>query len=404
MWRPRGLPAPAPPRPPGVLQTYLAAAFVAPFLATLAFFLFFLLSGQLFKLMRIIASGDAGVGVVPGLALHMAVTFLPLAAPLSVLFAALFCLDRLSQHSEVVAMRSFGLSKGGLLAPLLAMGALIAASVFLLGDRIVPRSKTLFRNAVIRLTAGGSLASIKPRSFFTDVPGVVLFAEEVDGRSDVLRGVFIRQEDPDGGESIISAREGRVVRLGTSASRTPSLRLRLRDGNVMRRDGRWGDLEKAVFRSYDVPIVRGGDPVGFVTKDSMLANDELARQIGARKEELAGLEGGGGPPEGDRRRILELRSQLSRSQVEYWGRFNTPLLCLVFAVLGLSLGIRKSRGKGRNTTMLAIAFAAGYYALFFGGVSMSRKGFPPAWAAVFLPTLLMGLEAARRYRRIDWQA
>ena len=390
-------------RPLNTLQLYLAASFIPPFVLSLFFFLFFLLTGQLFKLIQIVVNKDVAWGVIFELLLHIMISFLPMAIPLSTLFATIYCLNKLSGDSEIVAMRSFGLSKGDILRPFILIGLVISIAIFALGRNLIPHSKTLFKNTIIRLTSKGVLTNVRPSNFFTDIPNVVLFAGDVSNRGDNLFDVFIRYMD-NNNERVIIAREGILIRQYFSETQTPTLRLKLTDGNIIKYDKNHRDVEKILFETYDFPIVEGGQQLGFVTKDGMRSNETLSKYIEDNKAELEKISQKKEQSTHDQGRLEHIKGLLPKAQIEYWGRFNTPLLCLVFIFLGPGLGIKGGRGKERNTTLIAIVLTVCYYALFFAGISVAKTGLLPAWPVVFLPTLLIGLLAVKYYRNVDWQA
>ena len=91
-----------------------------------------------------------------------------------------------------------------------------------------------------------------------------------------------------------------------------------------------------------------------------------------------------------------------KTKLEFWSRINTPLQTLIFIFLGFTLGIKKGRGKARNTGPIGLIVIVSYYAVFFTGVGIVKKGVIAAQLAVFLPTILMFFIAFRLFKRLDW--
>lgn len=333
---------------------------------------------------------------------HIAVSFLPMAVPLSVLFATIFTMNKLSEDSEIVAMRSFGLTKQVLLIPLLLLGLFIAGMIFVLNRNLIPHSKTQFKNTIIKLTSQGNMTDIKPGQFFTEIPKVTLFAEKVNTGGTKLQEVFISQKNGEE-EQVIFARRGAMIKQSSGKLRTPTLRLHLEDGNIVKQSGD-GKVEKIIFSEYDFPVLSGGELPGFVTKDSMRSNAELEKVIRQREERLSELASQKEMSQAQINERGEILSRQPKSQLEYWSRFNTPLQVLLFIFLGFSLGIKKGRGRTKNSGSLGLFFLIGYYVLFFGGVSLARKGTLPAYSVVYLPTILSLLLGVRLYRKLDWQS
>ena len=70
--------------------------------------------------------------------------------------------------------------------------------------------------------------------------------------------------------------------------------------------------------------------------------------------------------------------------------------------MGFCLGIKKGRGRTKNTGALAFGFLLFYYALFFFGVSLAKKGTLSPVVCVFLPTLILFIISGYLYKRLDW--
>ena len=108
------------------------------------------------------------------------------------------------------------------------------------------------------------LANIKSGIFFTEIPHVVLFAREVTNRGNNLSHVFIHYADGNKkNERVIMAKEGTLIRQYFSETQTPTFRLRLRDGNMIKYTEDHRDMEKVLFESHDFPIAHGGGTDGF---------------------------------------------------------------------------------------------------------------------------------------------
>jgi len=370
---------------PSLIQRYLAINFLPPFLLACGFFVTFLLTSQLFRLTSIVVNNGVDIGSVFELFGHIAISFLPMAVPLSALFATIITLNKLSEDSEIVAMRSFGITKSMLFKPIFVMGLIIAVAIFALNRNLIPYSKLLFRNTVIMLTSKGMTMNIQAGQFFTDVPNVILFAEQVSEQGQKLQDVFIQTESDDGTESVIFAEKGVIIKQEFEGVGFPTLRLHLTNGNIVRTNKSGNDSEKILFKEYDFPLVAGGGQPGFITKDSMLSNNQLWSLIQTVKKNQ----------KDDLNRIAKM-------EIEYWSRWNTPVQVLVFIFLGFGLGIKKGRGKAKNTSVQGLIVLILYYAAFFSGVSLAQKGIVPSWFVVFMPSVLALAFGFRSYQKLDW--
>ncbi|WP_372651311.1 LptF/LptG family permease [Halobacteriovorax sp.] len=377
-----------------LIQRYLAVNFIAPFAMSLFFFVAFLLTFQLFRIIKIVISKGVEWSLVFELMGHISISFIPMAVPLSCLFATIYTLNKLSDDSEIVAMRSFGMTKFKLFLPFLVLAIFIGTCVYSLNNKVIPASKTQFKNTIVRLTSRGVLTDIKEGKFFTEVAGVTLFADTVIDKGRKMYNVFIQQEGKGNLlEQVVTAKEGALIKIQNEEWSIPSVRLHLTDGTIVKRfKDTHKDLEKILFKEYDFPLASGGAINHFVTKDGMRTNAELSVEIRLATERA-------------RAKNLswrETEKSMAKTKLELWSRINTPFLCFVFILVGFSLGIKHGRGKSKNTSGRALAVLLSYYSLFFLGVSFARKGMVPGYLVVFLPTILAGMVGVYFYRKLDW--
>ena len=343
--------------------------------------------------MRIVISKGVEIGVILELLGHIALSFVPMATPLSVLFAMLYALNKLSEDSEIIAMRSFGVSKNKLYMPFFWTSLGVALTVFFLNQNIIPASKTHFKNSIIKLTSAGMINDIKPESFYHDIPGITLFSEKVKDGGKEMENLFIHTKSKNGSERSITAKSGSLVRILDNDDAPPTLRLYLKNGNILKSNDE-GDLEKALFYEYDFPLFEESIKPGFVNKDNMKTTRELRRFIRYKSNELDN--------EKNKAKQNSLMTRLYKAKLEYWTRINTPLQILIFALLGFCYGIKRGRGKEKNHGGIIMILLVLNYALFFYGISLSKKGNMAPELAIFLPTALLGLWAFKSFKRLDW--
>lgn len=380
-----------------LFQRYLLINFLPALFLSATFFITFLLTFQLFRLVSLVINKNLDVTIIFELLGHIALSFVPMALPLSGLFAAIYCMNKLSEDSEIIAMRSFGVKKLQLALPFIIVAIILSFSLFSLNQKIIPHSGWVFRNTVIKLTSEGVLTAIKPGDFYTEIPNIVLFAEEVEEGGTKLNDVFIRLKR-DKEEQMILAKRGAIIKQSISDVHNPMIRMHLFDGNIVKTNLENLKVEKILFNEYDFPITSGGGVPGFITKDSMRSNQELKQVINESRVEIEKLKKENAPEN----EINDLKVRLSRSLLEYWERFNAPLQVFLLIMLGFCLGVKKGRGKGRNNSALAIIILVLYYALYFVGVSFAKKGAVAPYIPVFLPSIVLMILISKFYKDLDW--
>lgn len=365
-----------------ILQRYLGFNFVLPLTLSTLFFVSFLLTFQLFRVTKILASKDVPFIAVLELMGHIAVTFLPIGVPLSVLFATIYTYGKLGQDSELIAMRSLGITKFKLFAPILFLSFFIAGALFGLNQNLIPYSNQQFRLAMNALTSKGLLSDIKKGQFFSEIPGVLMFTRDV--QDDDLTDVFLRIENSSGQFQSIHAKRAKIQKGQETQWGSSSMSMIFFDGNMAKFSQNGERIEKVIFEKYYMPVTTAEVSLDFAPKETMRSSNELIQVIKEWDKEKKSLQ------------------ELFQIKVELYNRINSPLLVLVFAFIGMGVGVQRARGKNQNTATMSLGVLLIYYALFFTGLNFSKQGIILPELAVFIPTLIILGLGLVFYRRLDW--
>ena len=374
-------------------QKYLILHFIPPALMSLFFFISFLLTTQLFKLVGIVTQKDIALSVLFELFGHITVSFLPMAIPLSLIFSMIFSLNKLSENSEIIAIRAMGINKYQLLTPFLVIGILFAIIVFILNKNIIPHSNKVFKNTILKLTSKGLLTNIKKGQFYTEIPKVILFTEDISNDGKLLKNLFLKLRPSNKVDQIIMAQKG-VFTKENNKSSFQNLRFDLFNGNITSINKEKNEIEKIIFKKYTFPI-SFTTKIGRRVKNNMRSHKNLSEIIQQYEESFQQL-----TRKSLKSKSLELK--IRHAKIEYWSRYNTPLLSIVFILLGLVFGVKKGRGRSKKTSQLALLIIVIHYILFFGSISIAKKGILPPSIAIFLPTILVFLFAAYSFKNLDF--
>lgn len=386
-----------------VTTRYLGANFIPPFAIGFIFFVAFLITFYMFRIISLIVNKGVELETVLGMVLNLSVSFFPLATPLAVFFATIYTLNKFSEDSEIIAMRSFGITKFRIYLPFLVTSIFIAATIFSLNSVYIPKANANFKNTILRLTSTGMLTSIKSGQFFTDIPNATLFAEDVSENGDNFSEVFLHVKEKGTTEQrVIFAKKGSLIKLYADEWHAPSLRLHLSDGNIVKINGEGDQVEKILFKNYDFPVFSADMASGMLDKDSMKTNEELKETIEIRKKEYASLVVTSAKTPAEENVRKEARKSIVKSQIEYNARFLSVPQIILFVLLGFSLGIKKGRGGNSNNTIRAILILLGYYGIYFFFVSMAQRGSMSAGVASFTPCILLFIISIYYFRKLDW--
>ncbi|MEX1099931.1 MAG: LptF/LptG family permease, partial [Bacteriovoracaceae bacterium] len=233
---------------PKMYQFLLASNVIAPFLVSAVFFVVFLMTFEMFRILQLMSSEEVSFGFVMGLMGDVAITLVPMAIPLSIFFSVIFSLGRMSGDSEYVALRAAGLEKSNLLKPFLAVGFLVAVNVYYLNQELVPEAHTRVRKKIKILSSASLIQGIKGGKFFTSIPNVTIFPASMDSETLELSDIFLHIYEPGQVlDKVIWANNGKILHSKNPATGIETFKLFLSDGNITSFQSGEEDVEKILF-------------------------------------------------------------------------------------------------------------------------------------------------------------
>jgi len=125
---------------PHIIQRYVLRSFLAAFFTCLFIALALFMTVDILDRGKILVRENSTVIQALQYFLYKIPLILHLMTPVAILISTLISVGRLSQLSEVTAMRACGLSVFNLMRPLLLIGFIISVSMFFLGETLVPWS------------------------------------------------------------------------------------------------------------------------------------------------------------------------------------------------------------------------------------------------------------------------
>ena len=358
-----------------LLDRWLIGEILAPLLFAVAAFTVVGLSiGVMFELVRRLVED----GLPAWIALQVMVLSLPrflvLSFPMATLFATLLAYSKLTANSELTALRSVGVSTVRLVVPALVLSGVLTGMTLLFNDVIVPRANTQ-AEVTLQKALGRALATEKGKDIIYSRFGRVSDPEsDRSGRG--LKQLFYSRRF-DKGEMVdvtvldFSRAGFRQMLVADRALWNESeAKWEFRDGQILTLNLN-GSTTRVDFDRYLYPLSSGPLKVARLPDDAN--NMTIVQSIAAER-----IEAEAGNVKAARK--LQVRIQ---------EKFTFPMACVVFGLIGSSLGSRPgsrtSRSQGFGISILLIL---GYYALSFSFSSLGVKGVLPAPLAAWLPVLL----------------
>jgi lipopolysaccharide export system permease protein len=316
-------------------------------------------------------------------------SFLVLSFPMATLMATLLTYSKLSGNSELTALRSIGVATWRMVLPAISLALLMTLLTFGFNEAVVPhtllQAKATLNRAIGRAVTGEQNDRIT-YSRYGDI-------ELKDGSTEkVLTHFFYAQRFNKGVMEDVTlldlSRPGqRLMLTAQRAIWNPvEAQWEFLDGHVyVVGDDADAPNTTAAFQRYLYPL--GSEPIAV----AKLPKDANALTIGqARTAERLLRESG------DAKGARKLRVRIQE-------KFAFPAVCLVFGLMGSSLGVRPSSRRSRSQGFgLSVLLIFGYYLVAFSFSSVGVKGLLPpllsAWSPVLIG-LLIGAGLLQRASR-----
>lgn len=359
-----------------LLDRWLLGELAGPLIFGIAAFTAVSLSvGAVFELVRRVAESGLPLDVAVQVLVLQMPSFLVLSFPMATLMATLLTYSKLSGNSELTALRSVGVATWRMVVPAVCLALVMTLLTFGFNEAVVPH--TLFQakatlNRAIGRAVTGEQGERVTYSRYSDV-------ELPDGsREKGLTHFFYAQRFNKGVMEQVTlldlSRTGQRLMLTAQKARwdPDEAQWEFLDGHVyVVGDDADAPNTSAAFDRYLYPL--GTEPLGV----AKLPKDANAMTIGqARTAERLLRESG--DPKGARK--LRVRIQ---------EKFAFPAVCLVFGLMGSSLGVRPNSRRSRSQGFgLSVLLIFGYYLVAFSFSSLGVKGVLPAVVSAWSPVLI----------------
>ncbi len=345
-----------------ILSLYIIREISSLFLLGIVIFTLVLLMGRLITLTDLVVSHGVPLTDVGRMILYLVPSFLVFTIPMAFLLAVLLAFGRLSADNEIVVIKSSGVSLIQMLPPVIVC-ALVAVLLALGASTIgVPWGNSAFRDLSFQVLKRNITATIREKTFWDDIPGVVMYTDHYEEQSRTLKGVVIHDgRNPDRPMTIF-ARDGVV----SSEPGSQALLLSLHNGSI-HMAGSGGLYRLVQFGEYGMSVGEKGSGTEMSRNDPDMWLSELQRRIDD-------------PGTSVKNRLKTL--------TEFHSRFTFPFASLVFAILAVPLGIQNRRAGKSGGFTVSIAIILAYYVLMSVARTFAERGAVPPALALWIPNLL----------------
>jgi lipopolysaccharide export system permease protein len=357
-----------------IIDRYIAREIVAPFAMGVALLTFALVTGRLLKLIEMVVNRGVTLGDVASLIGYIMPAFLELTFPMAVLLGVLMGFGRMSGDRELIAARACGMSLYRLAMPVMGFALVIWAFSSWLSFSVRPWANRHLRDQIYELTQTRSSAGLKDKIFNRNFPGLVIYVDHISAADEVLHGVMISDARNPAQQNTIIAKSGIIV--PDRAHRT--ITLRLFDGSIFGLEAASDSTHVNSFRLYDLNVHPEAE-LGMTERDPEEMSYHRLRTV------IAKARAAGKPDLG--------------AETEIASKFTLPFTTILFAMLGIPLGLKPARGGQSERFGVALALFFLYYSLMRAGEALAMRGQLAPFSAMSIPDLVFTILAVTMFLR-----
>jgi lipopolysaccharide export system permease protein len=348
-------------KPWRAIDRYLIAAALPYILLGLAVLCAILLIQQTARFAEVLGSSETPLQLTLKVASNLLPGILIFTLPTAVLIGTATGFGQMGHDSELVALRAAGIGNVRIIAPLLALGVLLSALTFYFAFSVAPVSAQNLKGIAVEAALYRLESPVEPRSFYTGIPGKVVYVREGDKARGLWGKIFMQWDEPGGEVRLVTARTGRLDFSGEQAE------LVLDDAVLTTLPA--GGAE-AITAGAHVTIERSAN-MRLRDERLNLGRNTLTRRMREREPELDELDWEGlldrartdTEPQGRREATIALQR-----------RFTLSLSPIIFAFFGAGLGLKVMRGGRSKGVILSLASMLLYYLVSLAGEQLGRAG------------------------------
>ncbi len=362
-----------------LIDRWLLGQIIPPMIFAISAFTVISLSvGVMFDLIRKIVEFGLPLFLALKVLFFSLPSFLVLSFPMAVLLSTLLAYGKLSSNSELLALKSLGIKTSRIISPAIALSIFMTGLTFYFNDNLVPASNKL-AETTLRAGIGSSFSAEKGKDniMFSRYGSRISASNKKPTKintflthifyaswyeNNIMEGVTVLDFSREDFQQILKAKNGIFDKKSSSWI--------FSDGSIVSIDPS-GQTTNIQFKEYTYPFVEGPMDLAKVPKDANEMTLKQAKQAEKIYEKTGNLK------------------EVRRIKVRIQEKFTLPFACLVFGLIGSSLGsksnLRSSKSQGFGLSVILILI---YYVMSFLFSSFGVKGILPPVFAAWLPVLI----------------
>ncbi len=254
------------------LDLLVIRSFIGPFLATFLIAMFVLVMQFFWLYIDDLVGKGLEFSTLSTLIGLVAISWVPLALPLSLLLSSIMTFGNLGEHFELVAIKSAGISLIRFIRPLFLFSCMIAGIAFLIANYVIPIANLKLNALKVDIIRTKPALDIKVGTFYNKIEGYIIKIGYKDPNGTSIKDIVIFEKNHQLQDNLIIAKTGD---MGVSADKQ-YLIFTLHDGWYYEEKGEPQDDNPQFIRFHFKEYEKYFDLSSFKmirTQDSIYKND-----------------------------------------------------------------------------------------------------------------------------------
>ncbi len=347
-----------------ILRDYVLKEFSYSFFLTLVVFTFVFLVGNIITLANYIINKGVDPISVLKLFAFLVPWLLSFTLPIAVLTASILAFGRLSADGELTAMKASGISLYRISMPIVMVGILLSFFAFYLNDQVSPNASFASRRVLKEIGIRSPAAALEEGTFIRGFENYIIFIHEI--KRNKLKNIRIYQPQENKPTRTIVAEAGEI----NSIPEKNLIELKLYNGTSEEPSPTDPDsFYKLNFKTYFMSL-----DLSKVFKNEKIQKKTREMTISEIKAEIANC--------------IDQKIDPTPLRVEIYKKINISIATLIFALIGIPLGVKAQRSEKSIGFVLGSVLFGIYWAAFSSMLVVASGGSMPPFIAAALPNVI----------------
>ena len=298
--------------------------------------------------------------------IYISPSYLALTVPISVLVASVATFNQFSASNEWVAMKSCHLSFMQTMRPVLIFSIFTYIVAVIIMVYALPWGNFAYKQKTYEIIKNRADINIKPNILNYDFKDLVILAKKREKKFQ-FRDILIADTTQSKSPKIITANQAIILPNIESLK----IRLELTSGTIHELGDKLSEYQTINFDTYELNLSL--PDTAQLEKEALVGHRELS--INLLLKQIKDFENKGLPT--------------FAAKVELSKKFAIPFTCLLFGLLGATLGIHSSRGGKSGGFAASIMVILLYYMGLIFAQNMGKSGQVEPYSSIWVPNIII---------------